>query len=121
MAILSVKKNGVAVELPAPVSISIGSEILWSSNTGRISSGKMIGDVIAQKETLNITWGILTSDQKNLIKNSLVAGFFPITVNVDGIPYTIQAYRGTLTSEPIGQLSDGKYYYRTVSTDIVEQ
>lgn len=121
MAILTVNTSNGNVELPAPVTISIGSEIIWSSNTGRISTGKMIGDSIAEKETLSVSWGILEVDEYNLIKSSLKAGFWPLIINVDGIPYTISAYRGTLTREPMGQLGDGKYYYRSASCDIVEQ
>mgnify|MGYP000583136728 CR=1 FL=1 len=46
---LIIKANGVT--LPSPVSISTTDEILWSSNTGRsTSSGKMLGDVIAEED-----------------------------------------------------------------------
>lgn len=109
------------VELPSPVSISIGSEIIWSSNTGRISTGKMIGDIIAEKETLSITWEFLAKGDYDRIKDSLKAGFWPLIINVDGEPYQITTYRGTLTRVPMGKLSDGYYYYRSVSVDIVEQ
>ena len=33
--------------LPAPTEITVNDEIIWSSNTGRSTSGEMIGDVIA--------------------------------------------------------------------------
>lgn len=121
MAILTVIKAEGNMELPAPVSISIGSEIIWSSNTGRISSGKMIGDVVAEKEKVSITWGILRKEEYDMIKNSLTAGFWPLILDVDGEPYEINAYRGTLTRVPMGQLGDGSYYYRTASVEIVEQ
>lgn len=122
MAILTViTKTGDEVALPAPVQITAGNEIIWSSNTGRSSTGKMVGDVIAEKQTLTVTWGILTSAQFNLIKANLKAGFFILNVNVDGTPVSLSRYRGTLTSEPMGQLGDGKYYYRSASTDIVQQ
>lgn len=121
MAMLTVKTENGNVELPAPVTISIGSEIIWSSNTGRISTGKMIGDVIAEKEKLSITWGILAKSEYDTIKNSIKAGFWPLIINVDGEPYTINAYRGTLTRVPMGQLGDGNYYYRSATVEIVEQ
>ena len=38
------------IDLPAPVSMSVGDEILWSSDTGRALDGTMLGDVIAEKE-----------------------------------------------------------------------
>lgn len=121
MAMLTVKTEKGNVELPAPVSISIGSEIIWSSNTGRISTGKMIGDVIAEKEKFSISWGILRKQEYDAIKNALTAGYWPLEVNVDGEPYTVSAYRGTLNRVPIGKLSDGIYYYRSASVEIVEQ
>ena len=94
---------------------------MWSSNTGRSSTGKMIGDVIAEKETLNIKWQYITAAEKNIIKTALSTGFFPIEINIDGNPYTITVYRGTLMYEAMGRLDDGIYYVKEISTDIVEQ
>lgn len=121
MAIISVKKGTSIIELPAPSTISVGSEIIWSANTGRTSTGKMVGDVIAEKDTLQITWEYLVTSEKNKIKDNLSPGFFTLKINIDGTDEEITVYRGTLTSEAIGQLSDGLFYYRSVSVDIVEQ
>lgn len=121
MAMLTVKSDNGNMELPAPVNLSIGSEIIWSSNIGRISTGKMIGDVIAEKEKLSITWGILTKSEYDTIKNAIKAGYWPLEINVDGEPYTINAYRGALTRVPMGQLGDGIYYYKSATVEIVEQ
>lgn len=33
--------------LPAPVSISVNDELIWSSDTGRTMNGTMVGEVIA--------------------------------------------------------------------------
>lgn len=35
--------------LPAPVSISINDEIIWTSDTGRTLAGYMIGNPVAEK------------------------------------------------------------------------
>lgn len=119
--ILISRQGGKRIPLPAPSTISVGDEILWSSNTGRSSTGKMIGDVIAEKETLNIKWQYITAAEKNIIKTALSTGFFPIEINIDGNPYAITVYRGTLKYEAMGRLDDGIYYFKEVSTDIVEQ
>lgn len=119
--ILISKQGGKRIPLPAPATISVGDEILWSSNTGRSSTGKMIGDVIAEKETLNIKWQYITAAEKNIIETALSTGFFPIEINIDGNPYTITVYRGTLKYEAMGRLDDGIYYFKEISTDIVEQ
>ncbi len=109
------------MELPAPVSIKVDDELLWSSSTGRALDGTMLGDVVAEKKTLSVTWGILTEMELALIKSKLVAGFFPVTFHDDGADITITTYRGTLSKEQIGRLSDGIFYYRSASVSIVQQ
>ena len=46
-----------AVVLPSPVSISVNDEIIWTSDTGRTLSGKMVGDPVAEKKTVSVKWG----------------------------------------------------------------
>ena len=117
MAILSA--GGVA--LPAPVSLSVSDQIIWSASTGRTASGTMAGDVVASKKTLEIRWGILTAAQYALIRDHLTTGFFPVTFQDAGAALTISAYRGELKSDQIGQLLDGVFYYRSVTVTIVQQ
>lgn len=109
------------VELPAPTSIKIDDEIIWSSDTGRALDGTMIGDIVAEKKNLSITWGVMPECDMLLIKNNLVAGFTPVTFHDDGLDITINTYRSTLSKEAIGRLSDGIYWYRSVSTQIIQQ
>lgn len=117
MAILSA--GGVA--LPAPVSISINDEIIWSSNTGRTGNGLMVGDVVGEKKNLNIKWGILTESEVAQIKKKLIAGYFPITFRDDGMDITINSYRGTLSKEALGYIGDGIFYYKSASVSLIEQ
>lgn len=107
--------------MPCPVAITVGHEIIWSSNSGRSSSGKMIGDVVAEKRTLSVEWGILTDSEMEKIKKHMVAGFFPIEFHDFGGNATIQFYRGTLSGELIGELSDGITYWRRASVQVVQQ
>jgi hypothetical protein len=46
--------------LPAPTSLSVNDEIIWSSDTGRTLSGRMVGDPVAQKKTVSLKWEYLT-------------------------------------------------------------
>jgi hypothetical protein len=108
-------------ELPAPVSLKVDDEILWSSATGRTLDGTMLGDVVAEKKTLSVNWGILQESELMIIKNKLIAGFFPITFHDDGQDITIPTYRGTLSKEQIGRLDDGIFYYRSASVQIIQQ
>lgn len=119
MAIL--KFNGV--EVAAPVQLVQNGELIWSSNTGRSSSGKMIGTIIARKRTNSIEWGILTQSQMTTLVTQLDAAFITATF-IDyksGTDKTLTVYRDTFTCEPIGLLSDGIYYYRSASVTIIEQ
>ena len=107
--------------LPAPKSISINDQIIWSANTGRSASGNMIGDVIAEKKDIAIKWGVLTETELAAIKKIMVAGFFPISFHDDGIDLTITTYRGTLEKEALGYIGDGIFYYKSVSVSIIQK
>ena len=109
------------VDLPSPTSLTVDDEIIWSSSTGRALDGTMLGDVVAEKKTLSISWGVLQEDELVLIKSKLVAGFFPITFHDDGQDITITSYRGTLSKEVIGELDDGIFYYKSASVSIIQQ
>lgn len=109
------------VDLTAPVSISVDDNIVWSKNTGRAANAEMIGDMIAQKKSVKIKWGLMPESDLVIIKNNLVAGFFPFTFHDDGIDITISSYRGTLSKEQIGPLGDGIFWYRSASVEIIQK
>lgn len=111
--------NGV--DLPAPISIKVDDEIIWSSNTGRTASGLMTGDVIAKKKTISISWGVMNDTDMKKIKNNLIDGFFPFKFHDAGVDLTINSYRGTISNEHIGELGDGHYWYKSASVKIVQQ
>ena len=107
--------------LPDPISLSVDDEIIWSSDTGRTMSGIMIGDIVAEKKNIGIEWAFLQESEVKLIKSTIVAGFVPLTFRDAGEDITIMVYRGTLQKEAIGRLGDGIFWYRKVSTSIVQQ
>lgn len=109
------------VVMPCPIELKVGHEIIWSSNTGRTSSGRMVGDVIAEKTTLEVNWGILSDAEIEKIKNYMIAGFFPITFYDFGGTATMTGYRGTLSAEMIGTLTDGITYWKNASVQLVQQ
>ncbi len=106
--------------LPAPVSISVSDQLIWSSDTGRVLSGLMIGDVVAEKKTLSISWGVLEESEVALIGSKLTSGYFPLTFRDGGVDLTIDAYRGTLSKELLG-LYGGIYYYKDVKVEVVQR
>lgn len=107
--------------LPAPVSISVNDEIIWTSDTGRTLSGYMVGDPVAEKKNASFRWGILTEAEMALIKDTMIAGYFPISFRDDGINITIESYRGTLSKEHLGYIGDGIYYYKSASVDVIQR
>lgn len=107
--------------LPAPTSLSVNDELIWTSDTGRTLSGYMVGDVVAEKKTVSVKWEFLTETEVQTIKNTLIPGFFPFSFRDDGVEITIQSYRGTMAKEHLGRLGDGIYYYKSVSVDIVQR
>ena len=81
----------------------------------------MIGDVIAQKKNVTISWGVLTEAELDVIKDVMTAGFFSISFRDDGVNLTIRAYRGTLTKEQLGYIGDGIFYYRSATVNIIQR
>lgn len=73
--------NGTTVKDPAIGGVSVTDEAIWSSNTGRSSTGKMIGDIVATKATIEIAWPPLSYAEMKAIRDAILAGgeFFSIT------------------------------------------
>ena len=113
------KANGV--QLPAPTKITVNDEIIWSSDTGRASDGTMIGDVIASKKNISITWGVLVASEMKKISTNMKAGFFSFVFEDEGETVNIIGYRSTLTKEQIGELGDGRFYYRSASVSFIQK
>lgn len=66
-----------SVVLPAPASLLVNDELIWTSDTGRTLAGYMVGDIVAEKKNLSIKWQYLTEDQVKVIKTILIPGFSP--------------------------------------------
>ena len=103
--------------LPAPVSMTINDELIWTSDTGRLMNGTMAGEVVAEKKNISL----LTEAEMSQIRNRIVNGFFPVAFRDDGIDMTVTVYRGTLSKEVLGRLSDGIFYYKSATVDLIER
>ena len=110
-----------SIVLPAPTSLTVNDELVWGSDTGRTLSATMMGDVIAEKKTVSIRWEYITEEDIKTIKNVLIRGFFPFSFHDDGIDITIESYRGTLSKEHLGNIGDGKYYYKLATVDVIQR
>lgn len=108
------------VVLPSPDAIKTSDEIIWSANTGRSSTGKMIGDVISEKTTFAIQWGVLTKAERDMIRSNLSSGFHPFSVIEDGTTTTIDSYRSAITFDTLGTFG-GATYFNNMQVSIIQQ
>lgn len=112
-------------DLPSPTKVSISREQLWSSNTGRsVTTGTMLGAVIAEKRTLDVEWTNLTSKEYFDLLDLLPKGFFgPVKYQTSGGSSNVtmdKAYRGSVTCEE-GGCYGGVHYYSSVKITIIEK
>lgn len=62
---------------PAHQGITVTDEPVWASNTGRAQNGLMIGDIVANKKTVEVTWPPLSFSDSQKLRNAIVnAGAF---------------------------------------------
>lgn len=117
--------DGMAV-LPSPSEVTSSSELIWSENTGRAQSGenqaKMIGDVVAEKRTYAVKWGVVTDAEMTSIKSKLTAGFFYFGVGTtlaNAKAVATSYYRSEITGDylPIGNT----IYWKDVAVSVIEQ
>ena len=113
--------------LPSPVEAKRSKEIIWSQDTGRTvgSNAKMIGDIIAEKETFQIRWGVLTEADFNSICTALTYipdGFFYFAM-ADTLAHAKsnakKFYRSEIQGDPL-PIGD-TLYYNNVSVSVIEQ
>lgn len=115
--------NGVTLPAPALNGVTISEEKIWSANTGRTSSGKLVGTLIARKTTLRLKWPPLTLAQASLIKQAVSSNtaFFPVSfTDESGTRRSLTMYAGTPTYTQYNWI-DGLQYVMDVAVDLIEQ
>lgn len=111
------------VSMPEPKALTVSSEKIWSSNTGRGDNGKMTGDVVAIKATLKIEWPPLSAAQTQLIDSYLSIPFFNCTFldpRNGNKEKTLTVYAGT-PAYPVYSYANGLPKYVGVAVDLIEQ
>lgn len=127
MATISVTEltiNGVTMPTPALEGVTISTEKVWSANTGRTASGKMVGDIIARKTTIKIKWPVLTMEQAAVIEQAVSDSdrpFVPISyVDMCGSRVEKTVYFGTPTYT-VYSWANGLRLVKDVAVDGIEQ
>jgi hypothetical protein len=108
-------------QIKSPTDLKIG--IFRLSKAGRVSSGKMVMDIIAQKRRLDLTWEAIRGDHLNQILDLLDANTFyqvgyPDPKNPDA-QTTITAYVGDINQTLFR--TDWKRVWKGVTIALIEQ
>lgn len=118
--------NGM-VELPSPDEINQTSELIWSENTGRSQQSsdkaKMIGDVVGEKDTYEIKWGVITETEYKRIKTYLTKGFFYFAIGTSLSEAKAAAkkfYRSEIAGGIVPSI-DSVIRYKGVQVSVIEQ
>ena len=126
MAVWQIKQNDSWVTMPSPAQggMNIADEPIWSANTGRGATGKMSGDIVAWKRTIDMDFPPLSFADSQTLRNALknAGEFFQIryrdfstsewstaTVYTSNLPRTIYS------------LAQGIRYHTGVKIQLVEQ
>lgn len=116
--------NGTKMPDPALEGVTVDREKIWSSNTGRTTSGKMVGTVVAVKTTLKIKWPVLTPAQVAVIEGAVSDPDHPFVsvhyTDVTGAEVTKTMYFGT-PSYTVYSWANGIQYIKGASVDGIEQ
>lgn len=102
--------------------LTITDNIIWSSNTGRVTTGEIEGDIVAKKIKLNLTLAPMSDAEAVAYAAATDAAFFPITFRnpKTGKTDTKTFYVGTSTY-PVYSYADGLPRYVGIAADFIEK
>lgn len=115
--------NGYRIPVPDENGFKRTKNKLWSSNTGRSASGKMLGDIIAVKYSLEFLWAKLTAAQITSLEAAVgTDAFFTVVFPKEGTgaKLTRNFYAADMTYDT-KKYENGKEIYSDVSLQLIEQ
>ena len=122
MAVLKI--NGVTMPEILADGYNISKNKIWSSNSGRVKSGKAVGTIIAIKTTLDITFAPLTEEEVAIIDNQVSDATKPFQKveywDERGNDSTKVVYFGDVTYST-SEVINGKKIFNGVSISGIEQ
>ncbi|MCD8141922.1 MAG: hypothetical protein LUD83_01365 [Clostridiales bacterium] len=123
MTVTDLTIGGVKMPTPALEGLTITREKIWSSDTGRTASGKMVGTIVAVKTKVAIRWPVLTMDEVETIEGAVSSSTPFVTMtytDMTGAVTTKTVYFGT-PSYTVYSYADGTQYVKDVTVDGIEQ
>lgn len=113
--------GGRVMPTPAMEGVTVSREKIWSANTGRSSSGRMMGTIVAVKTTIKVKFPPLTLAQAKLIENAVADEYFSVVLTRNGE----KVFDGTMyagaPSYTIYSVAEGLPYARDLSVDLIER
>ncbi len=123
MTVTDLTIGGVKMPTPALEGLTITREKIWSSDTGRTASGKMVGTIVAVKTKVVIKWPVLTMHEVETIENAVSSSTPFVTMtytDMTGAVTTKTVYFGT-PSYTVYSYADGTQYVKDVTVDGIER
>lgn len=123
MDIKDITINGNSIPVPDEDCFKRTKNKLWSSNTGRATSGKMVGDIVAVKYTLEFSWSELTADEVLSLETAVgTDAFFLVTFPEEGTgnALTKTFYAADMTYGT-KRIIKGNEIYSDISLQLIEQ
>lgn len=95
---------------------------IWSANTGRSATGKMFGDIVAKKYTLNLSWSKMKSEDVSALATAITSkAFFNVTfVDEFGNQKTSEFYSADPTYLLDRISKGGVGIYNNISIELIE-
>lgn len=113
--------GGVTMPTPALGGVTVGREPIWSANTGRSASGKMVGTIVAVKTTIKVKWPPLTLAEAEKIENAVKGDFFTVVLKKDSSTvFSGTMYAGAPTYT-IYSVVSGLPYAEGMAVDLIER
>ena len=111
--------GGITVKTPQEMSI----EKYNLTKSGRVTSGKMTMELVAQKRKLNCKYNAIREDDLQVILGKVYGAnmFFSVTYDDAGGPYTMTCYAGAIKGEPFRKDTDDVWLWKDVEVALIEQ
>ena len=113
------------VQMPEPKyngGLTFTKEKIWSKNTGRTTDGTMVGDIVAIKTKMKITFPPLSGNEVAQLDAAVSSPFIQVYFKDPRInDYTTKTFYAGTPSYPVYSYASGLPEYVGVAVDLIEQ
>lgn len=118
-----IKIRGVWVTDPDPDSWSPTHEPTWTTNSGRVASGKAVGSIQYRKWKIPLNWVKLPEQDAKTIQELIENGpdFFDIEFYHKCGYIKATVYASTFTPAGIVKCGNGEIHYKSATVNLIER